>query len=158
MPDFLAFVGSIVSPALKQVALHWNEARDGRKMPAWSDIKPSAIKAQLPIVWAYKYDAQKDEFIGRLAGDQIVSIFGKSFRGLPLSDAHPAEAFAWIFALLKKVVSEPALYQYDGRVFSQLNRYGAGERIMLPLSADGRESDGILGATCLRLATLQKGI
>ena len=44
-------------------------------MPAWQDIKPARIAAQLPIIWSYSYDQGTDEFTGRLAGDRIVQVF-----------------------------------------------------------------------------------
>lgn len=116
-------------------------------MPAWTDIKPSAIAGQLSIVWSYKYDREKDEFIGRLSGDRIVEIFGKNFRGLSLAEIHPPEAVPRIFRLFKRVVSEPALQEFKGIVFNQLNRVGIGTRVLLPLSADGVTGDGILGVT-----------
>ena len=147
MADFSSFIEAIASPSLKRVAAHWNEARQGQRMPAWSALRPSAIARELPIVWAYKYDSEKDEFVGRLAGERTVETFGKSFRGLRLSDAQPPEAFSWVFDRLKRVVTEPALYGYAGCVFKQLHRYGSGERIMLPLSTDGLVSDGVVGAT-----------
>ena len=45
------------------------------------------------------------------------------------------------------MVFEPAFYRSKGLVFIHLDRYGIGERIMLPLAADGENGDGILGAT-----------
>ena len=44
-------------------------------------------------------------------------------------------------------MSEPALYGHAGVMFRQLERLGQGERIILPLSSDGRKADGLLGAT-----------
>lgn len=101
----------------------------------------------MPIVWAYNFDYGTRKFTARLAGDQISQIFGKSFRGLPLEEAHPPEAYPAIYALCERVVTEPALYRREGRIFEQLGRAGRGERIMLPLSTDGMHADGILGAS-----------
>ena len=147
MRDFDAFIDAIASPALRKVALHWNEARGTRRMPAWRDIDPAAIAPQLPMVWSYKHDSKTDEFIGRLAGDRIEQVFGRSLRGARLSELHSAEAYAWVSRLCKRVITEPALYKYAGPIFIQLNHYGSGERIILPLSSDNVTSDGILGAT-----------
>jgi hypothetical protein len=116
-------------------------------MPAWSDICPAKIREQLPIVWSYRFDRSARTFTARLAGDRITQIFGKGFRGLPLEEAHPPEAYPAIYALCERVVSEPALYRRQGHIFEQLGRAGAGERIMLPLSADGIHTDGIFGAS-----------
>jgi hypothetical protein len=50
--DLTDFLDSISSPALKAVAAHWQEA-GATRIPSWNDIRPSAVAAQLPIIWAY---------------------------------------------------------------------------------------------------------
>ena len=81
-----AFFDAIGSADLKQIAAHWREAKGARSMPSWNDIRPSAIAAQLPIFWSYKYDPATEEFTGRLAGERITRMFGKDFRGMPLRE------------------------------------------------------------------------
>jgi hypothetical protein len=146
--DFLEFCQAIGSPALRAVALHWHEARGKKKMPAWQDIQPKAIAPYLPIVWSYRYDAVEGEFIGRLAGNRIAQAYGKNFRGLKLSQAHPsADRYAATHALFLRVISEPAIFRGSGRIFQLKGKFESGERIMLPLSSDGLAGDGIFGAT-----------
>lgn len=142
-----ALCAGLKSAALRSVARHWDEARDSRQMPGWSDIHPSRIAGQLPCIWSYTYDHTSDTFTGRLAGDRIEAIFGKSFRQTPLSEIFPPAQYGDIFQRAKRVISEPALNRAEGLVFKQLDRYGYGERIILPLAADGVHSDGLLGCT-----------
>ena len=111
------------------------------------DLRPSQIGAQLPNIWAYRYDRATDAFIGRLAGDRIVRIFEKSFRGTPMVDLYPPSDYARLFARTKRVICEPAFFRSEGLVFNHLDRFGVGERIMMPLADDGITGDGILGAT-----------
>ena len=82
-----------------------------------------------------------------LAGDRIETIFGKAFRQTPLADIFPKSEFQGVFERAKRVVSEPAVCRGEGLVFKQLNKFGYGERIMLPLASDGVCADGILGCT-----------
>lgn len=145
--SFGAFEKAIVSPALKIVALHWNDVRGARKMPGWSDIRPGAIAGHLPIVWSYKYDRATDSFTGRLAGERITAIFGKSLRGVPMTEIYPVDDYPALFARTKRTVLEPAFMRGHGLVFRHLNRYGTGERIMMPLADDGENGDGMIGAT-----------
>ncbi|MDR3526077.1 MAG: PAS domain-containing protein [Rhizomicrobium sp.] len=145
--SFYAFEETITSPELREVARHWNNVRGSRAMPGWSDIRPAQITAQLPIVWSYKYDRAADAFTGRLAGDQIEQIFGRNFRGSPMTEIYPKGEFPKMFAQCRRVAYQPALYKCEGMVFCHLNRYGQGERIILPLADDGILGDGILGAT-----------
>ena len=142
-----AFRNAIASPALLAVADHWHAARGTRLMPSWADLKPSRIASQLPIVWVYKYDRSTREFVGRLAGDRITRYCGKNFRGIRLEDLHPPELLPRAYAHMNRLVEEPALYHCAGRLFRQRERTGVGERIMLPLAADGVHPDGVLGAS-----------
>ena len=50
-------------------------------------------------------------------------------------------------ARLKRVMQEPALVSSFGFMFSQQDQRGIGERIILPLGADRRTGDAVLGAT-----------
>jgi hypothetical protein len=144
---FEAFERAIVSPALKAVARHWNEVRGAQRMPAWADIKPGAIALHLPIVWSYRYDRQTDTFTGRLAGERITAVFGKSLRGLPMTEAYPENAYPGLFARHKRTILEPACMRAHGLVFGHLNRFGVGERIVMPLADDHEQGDGVFGAT-----------
>ncbi|HEY2034212.1 MAG TPA: PAS domain-containing protein, partial [Rhizomicrobium sp.] len=103
--------------------------------------------AELPIVWSYKYDRVADTFTGRLSGERIAEIFGRNIRGVPMREIYPAKDYDRLFARSKRVTCEPAFYHGIGVVFRHLERYGQGERIMLPLADDGATGDGFLGAT-----------
>ena len=139
--------GAIASPALRAVAQHWFSARGAKKMPSWSDLSPKAMAPQLPLVWSLKYDSVTGEFTGRLAGDNIARLIGKGFRGLPLAQAQTPSAFGAMQPILNMVVSQPALYLGNGNIFQHENAFLAGERLLLPLAADGIHPDGLLGAT-----------
>jgi hypothetical protein len=144
---FAAFEKSILSSDLKAVAAHWIEARGTKRIPSWADIRPAAIVKQLPIVWSYVYDPAEDEFIGRLGGDAITRIFDKNLKGIRLSELQPVLDYKRLSARAKRVMTEPALFRGHGLVFKQLDRYGQGERIIMPLSRDGISGDAIFGAT-----------
>jgi hypothetical protein len=150
---FSELLNVIKSADLRRVAEHWQAARGARAMPGWSDIKPSAIAVQLPIVWSYKFDSATGEFTGRLAGERIARMFGKDFRGTPMVDLQPAADFPWVYAMCKRVASEPALHHGAGFMYRHLAKYGKGERVIMPLASDGVAADGILGATDYQLET-----
>ncbi len=150
---FEVFERAIAAEPLKQVARHWNAVRGDRPMPGWRDIRPSAIVAQLPILWSWKYNAADDSFTGRLAGDAIEAIIGKSLRGAAMTDIFGSVRYQAIFDRLHRVVTGPFLFHGHGLVFRHLDRYGTGERIILPLSDGGNGADGIVGATVYETAT-----
>jgi len=145
--SFKDFMAVIEAPALRSVALHWQAARGARRMPAWKNLDPAAIAPYLGIVWSWKYDRISDSFTGRLAGDEITRAFGKDLRGKAMADFFAGWQFDLIFARHKRVVSEPAFAHGSGPVFIHAERYGVGERIIMPLAADGMNGDGVFGAT-----------
>jgi len=150
---YAEFTTVIQSEHLRAVAHHWNEARNNRPLPGWNDIKPSQMPGQLKYIWVYRYDRATRLFTGRLAGNVIEQVFGKSFRGTPMTEIYPPSDYPRLYARAERVVCEPAFYHGEGRVFRHLDRIGNGERIMLPLADDGHTGDGVLGATVYQTAT-----
>ena len=142
-----AYLQSVFTPSLKAVAMHWDSVRGARLMPSWEDLQPKAIGHQLAIAWSLKYDRAQGSFTGRLAGDRIARLVGKNFRGLPLAQAQSSASFASMYPVLTRVVREPAAFCGSGNIFRQGERLVKGERIILPLSGDGIEADGVIGAT-----------
>jgi hypothetical protein len=142
--DFLASIGH---PRLREIAEHWGRARAGRLMPAWGDLDATALRRNLTIVWAWKYDRASDRFTGRLAGEEINDSFGKSLRGADMAEFFKDFDYPNIFARHRRVVTEPCCAHGMGQVFAHARRVGLGERIIMPLAEDGVHGDGIFGAT-----------
>jgi len=141
------FDHSIESPALRNVVRHWTEARGARLMPGWNDLKPTAIKDQLTIIWVWRFDSVSRQFIGRLAGERIESVLGVSIRGARMSEVFARHDYAKALARHMRVMTEPALFRGQGLIFRHLDRFDMGERIILPLADDGEHGDGIIGVT-----------
>jgi len=144
---FEAFFASIVTMELRAIATHWAAARGAKRMPAWGDIDPVTIGRNLRYVWAWRYDAARESFIGRLAGEDIVRAFGKSPRGKPMHEFFTPETYEAYLPWHLRVIEEPAFLYGSGRVYHRVGRNFTGERIMLPLAENGTRGDGILGAT-----------
>jgi hypothetical protein len=147
MTNLKALQDAIRSPALATVFAHWLDARGNRLMPAWRDIDAVAIGRYLPMVWAWRFDAAQDRFVGRLAGEDIIAVLGCEIRGRSLAQCFPPEAVAAVEGRYRIVIGSPAVMRTTGRVHMRTGRLGAGERIVLPLAADGVTGDGILGVT-----------
>lgn len=145
--SFSDFLDAIQSPQLRNIAAHWNAARGAKRLPGWQDLDPSAIAPYLDVVWSWKYDHVTDTFIGRLAGGVIIEALGQNLKGKRMQDFFVGSRYEKIFARDRRVVIEPAFVRESGHVFLHANRYGLGERIIMPLGADGTRGDGIFGAT-----------
>lgn len=145
--SFRDFVAVLQAPPLRALAEHWHAVRGDRRMPGWGDIDALRLGPYLANIWAWKYDAATDSFTGRLAGEAINAIFGKSLRGAAMRDFFSPAAYALVFPRHRRVVTEPCLAHGNGPVFLHVGRRGHGERIILPLAEDGSHGDGIVGIT-----------
>jgi hypothetical protein len=145
--SFQAFLDTIVSDDLRAVAGNWQAARGDRFMPAWKDIDPVPIGPQLRLIWAWKYDRLEQSFTGRLAGEDILGMFGGAVHGTPMADYFPPEIYRAFFPWMQRVVVEPAFAHGAGLVYRRLGRNFTGERIIMPLGDDGVRGDGLIGAT-----------
>lgn len=64
-----------------------------------------------------------------------------------MQDFFTSDRYAEILVTDRRVVTAPAFVRETGQVFIHMKRYGLGERIIMPLAADGARDDGIFGAT-----------
>ena len=148
--DYLQTI--INSPRLKRILEHWHDARGNRLIPTWQDIRPARIKAELPIVWSYRYDAIQDEFLGGIAGDAIQRLLGGPIKNARFRKVHAADPHFFIRA--KQVLSRPAIFLGRGLLFRQRSRQCYGERLIMPFAGVDGRAGGIFGATDYRFAFL----
>jgi hypothetical protein len=145
--SFQAFLAGIEHPELRHVARHWAEACRSRPMPAWQDIDPHAIARQLRIVWSWAYDREAAEFTYRLAGEEVRALVGKSARrGAKMAEIFTAAEYRVSYDRNKRIVLGPSLLHCAGRIAIEFNRHQFGEFVVMPLSTDGRHTDGVFGA------------
>jgi hypothetical protein len=145
---FQTFLDSIVSDDLRVVAMNWRAGRGARFMPAWRDFDPVQIGPQLRYIWAWKYDRTAQTFTGRLAGEDITSMFGRSVtHGMRMDAFFPPEIYRAFHPWMQRVVVEPAFARGSGLVYRRLARNFTGERIIMPVADDGICGDGLIGAT-----------
>jgi hypothetical protein len=145
--SFQALFDAIRSEPLRVLARQWEAARGNRRLPAFRDIDPVEIGRHLRYVWAWKYDRASNGFTGRLAGEEIDRAFGKSLRGMVMTEFYTPDVYAVVFPRHHRVVTEPAFFHGTGMVFARMGYTMGGERIGLPLSEDGETGDGIIGGT-----------
>jgi hypothetical protein len=145
--SFQAFLDSTVSEELRLVAKNWQAARGNRHMPAWRDFDPVPIGPQLRTIWAWKYDRAARTFTGRLAGEDIIAIFGKSLHGVRMEEYFPPDIYRAFFPWMQRVAIEPVFARGSGLIYRRLGRNFVGERIIMPLAEDGVRGDGVVGAS-----------
>ncbi len=135
------------NPALRHVVSYWFDICGGRPMPARRDINPIEIRSALAQIWLCDYLSESDRFRYRLAGDEINDFWGFNLSGKYLDEIVPAERLASVTKKYRMATELPAIV-YDRGCLSlteEIKRNG--ERIILPLSDDGRTVNALLGAT-----------
>lgn len=148
--SFDRFLAAITAPDLIAVATHWQAVRGERRMPAWSDIDAVALRRTLPMIWAWRYDAERKTFVGRLAGEDVLAVVGKPVRNRPIEECFSPASLPVIRERLGRVLSGPSFMHSAGTIYLRYGYTGSGERIALPLASDGVHADGVLGATLYR--------
>ncbi|HET7085245.1 MAG TPA: hypothetical protein VFI23_10775 [Rhizomicrobium sp.] len=147
MDDMQGLIDRIESPGLRAVAEHWREARGGKLMPRWADLSSAILAPYFKLLWGYQYDPKTEEFTGGLTGEHVKDWLGTKFSGVRLLDIHPPPVFREAQSLMTKCISTPSASRSRGRLFMVGDHTVSGERIALPLAANGVTADGILGAS-----------
>lgn len=149
--SFALLLAKIESSSLTSLALHWNEARGTRQIPSWSDINPARIAHQLPDIWSWMYDPAIDDFIGRLAGENINQTLGENIKGKLASEFFRNRGGNAMIDRARRIMADPCYFYSHGYVYANLERHVEGERIILPLAEDGRIVDAVLGMTVYQM-------
>lgn len=130
----------------------WRAARRGTLVPQRADFDPLRVPRLLPHVWLYRYEPDRDDFVCRLAGEEVNAVWGRSIRGLALKQIvgeadHPTVLRRW-----RMIVSVPLLH-YGSAVerLSALESRSA-ERLLLPLASGGERVDHVLGLSLYRIS------
>jgi hypothetical protein len=135
----------IRSKDLQALFEYWRRKRGHRPAPSRQDIQPVEIKSLLPRIFIVEIVGAPPRFRFRLAGTLIVDGFGEEITGRFLDDLDLDRRNREITADYQRVVDTRgpvcSRWRYtknDGKVLSY-------ERLLLPLSSDGKASDMILG-------------
>lgn len=118
-------------------------------LPSRGDILPEEIKRLLPFVWIMDFDRGTRTFRYRLIGTAVVEGVGKDYTGHTLEACHPnVGAYeAAIAALLQLMDDAQPRWRRGAPMFQHLTEAPRLENLILPLAADRRTPDRILGLT-----------
>lgn len=140
------FALPIVDPTLRSLYRHWLDARRERPMPARRSIDPMAMRETLPNLFLYTFDAEKDRFYCRLAGEQINQMVGTVCSKRFLDQIFAPQVFQVVHQRYRAIVTRPTLLHMHGVVKMANGLAVPGERLVLPLGDDGRNGDALVGA------------
>lgn len=133
---------------LRRLVAYWFDKRSERSMPSRRDIDPVEIPWALSSIWLCDYQPVDRRFRYRLAGEQINAFWGYNIGGRYLDEIVPARRLNEAHQCLAAASEGPSIVHDFGRIYMQDEVFATSERIILPLSDDGREVNGLLGASC----------
>ncbi len=131
--------------AHEELFAYWASRKAGARLPCRRDLDPAHIKRLLPTVSLIDVSHQPVDFRVRLAGTGLYGVYGREITGRSLAEIYNTAAADYWRVELGKVVADkkPAVGMHNlaWRGASHLSILW----LRLPLSADGREVDMILG-------------
>jgi hypothetical protein len=133
---------------IRELALHWDARRAGRRAPSRDDIEPLELGRCLPSI--FLLEVQPDmRFYIRLVGTHVAEALGKDSTGRLLDEVMPPAHYAWLHEEMTDVVLHFSVryriadMAWRDRPFSRFHRW------MAPLSADQSRVNMIIGMASL---------
>lgn len=143
----LAAFAHVENRTLRRLIGYWFDKRDGHAMPALGSVDPVEIPWALGRIWLCDYLAADDRFRYRLAGEFINSFWGCNLAGKHLDEIIPKERITSVAHKVRTVCERPAIV-HDRIHLSLTDEIAkSGERVVLPLSDDGKRVNALLGAS-----------
>lgn len=138
----------LISQQLKRAHLNWVTLAAGRLAPTRREISPAKFKDVLPSIFLIDVINGAEDFRFSLGGDRLVRFLSERFGpGALLSSTKGSEfyerctrVFRHCVTARKPIAVGPAKAALPGREFMQI------ETLVMPLSDDGQNVTGILGA------------
>jgi hypothetical protein len=131
----------------------WEQARQDREVPRWRDIDPANMKSVLANIWAWQYDFDTGIWTGKLAGEEILFVLGRGFRGAKAHEFFRGRQGDLILARHLRVIQDRVAMLNSGRVFWHAGSYAMGERVVLPVATKSEIADTVLGVTFYSFAS-----
>lgn len=125
----------------------WKAARGGKLAPYKRDFDPSSVPRLLSAIWLYRLDPATDDFVCRLAGEDVNRSWGYSIAGNTARHILGDRDYKVVTDIWRKVIGTPLIHYGRGERLYE-NRMYTAERLVLPLIGDKSKvgsSDHVLG-------------
>lgn len=145
---------AIESEIQKQVFEYWESCRGTRAMPARADIDPVDIPKLLPHIGLIDVLDGGQRFYYRLVGTNMNRVFGTDFTGTYLFERKSGSYAYFLQDLYRRAVSGPSAVFSETDFGYEDRRHLWIERLVLPLSDDGRQVNMLLFSNVFRVKSL----
>ncbi|MBU2866280.1 PAS domain-containing protein [Pacificibacter marinus] len=138
----------MIFPALREVEAYWDGLRNGRPVPARSDIDPRGMQSSLEFAFILERIAPGVARF-RLAGMHLTDLMGMEVRGMPLTAIFVPESRAKVSAVIESVCDSPQIATLTLKGERGIGRGSLDAQLLLcPLKSDLGDVNRILG--CLQ--------
>jgi hypothetical protein len=143
---------SSARPEILALYEYWRSKAPGEGLlPGRQHLDPVEIPKLLPYVFLLDVVDDVRRFRVRLVGTALIETGTPARVGDFMADHMPAESRAASLADLERVVELREPWWFRGPVFLQRSRYVSEvERLVMPLAADGRTVDMLLGMSVVQ--------
>lgn len=124
---------------------YWDGKRAGRVFPARSDIDPLDLPALLPNLFLVDVLSGEPLFRYRLTGSNVDEIHGQSLAGKSPRDIRTPEVARQVEQQYRAVIETGQPRCDHLTLLARDDSYWHYERLLLPLSGDGRRINMLLG-------------
>jgi hypothetical protein len=123
------------SPQIVEFLELWNRSRHGALVPLRRELDPFQAPRLLRHVWLYQYLPDRDDFVCKLAGENVNEAWGGRLKGQMLSDVvGPAHRDAAIRRWRGVIETPCILYGAIGPERQDADGRPIAERLVLPLA------------------------
>jgi hypothetical protein len=144
------------SPIVREAYAYWRGKRDGAALPARADIDPVEIPRLLPYVSLVEREDGTGRYRYRLFGSALVEGLGRDPTGQYLDDVYPDFDGSRSKRYRDQVFEMGKPSHRIGRPSLRFPKdFFCVERLYLPLAADGRRVDMVMGVLVFSLDALE---
>lgn len=151
MDDLIA--DPIADPLLRQLYDYWLKKRGDRAMPSRADIDPAEIRAVLPHLMLTDIVDGGRRLRYRLVGTAVVESFGKNMTGMHVDELMTGTYREFIEGLYRDIVAKKRPVYSESTYFSHQAAQMWAQRLMLPLSDDGKTVNMVLSGQTFRFGS-----
>lgn len=134
-----------VDPRIAALRRYWDDLRGRRGMPSRADIDPADIPRLLPSLFLVDVGSTVDDLRWRLAGTEVVRLFGLELTGRPVGAGMLPTAGRLMRARFAFVARNARPSYATGVMQAERNDHTPFQRLLLPLSSDGVRVDMLVG-------------
>ena len=146
-------IARLEDPRLEEFVACWEAARGGATVPRWRDLDPTRMKRVLANIWAWQYEAENGTWTGKLAGEEIMFVLGRGFRGAKAHENFEGRQRDLILARHHRIIQDNVAMVNTGRVFWHAGSFAIGQRVALPVATGRAVADTVVGVTFYHFAS-----